>query len=293
MPPYCADESESDIQLAKVKLGNLSLASYVLKLGKLLATHRLLILELARRDITDRHIGQVAGWLWAIAHPILLVGIYVAVFTIIFEIRVGTDGGSFTAFIISGLLVWVTLAECMNKAPTVIVGKANLVKQVVFPTDILPISGALSCLLVMLIGLPLLLIYMVFTGHNASLTWLLIVPLLAFQTMFMCGIMFLVSAVSVYFRDIKDIILFLTQAGLYITPALYPPDFLENSAPALNLLLYLNPASYFVWCYQDAIWHGSIVHTSAWIVVAITSPLLCLGGFVIFQKLSCFFPEQL
>src|SRR5262249_53996825 len=142
-------------------------------------------------------------------------------------------------------------------------GNANLVKQVVFPLEVLPIKGILATLFPQAICTLLLTIYILATTHALPWTYALLPALLAMQVLIMCGIGFLLGAISPFFRDIKDIVQVFSVIGVYLVPVVYLPDMVPN---VVRPLLYLNPFSHLIWCYQDVCFAGNIGHPWSWMV---------------------------
>lgn len=244
-----------------------------------LLQYRSLIWEMTIREIRDRYAGQVFGSLWAIGHPIFLMLIYIVIFNFIFTARVGDTFAlprDLTAYILAGLVPWLTFQDVLARAPTTISGNANLVKQVVFPIDILPIRTVFSALPNLLIGVLILIVYELIQNHSIPWTYVMFPLLLTIQVLAMLGISFLFSTIGVYFRDLKDMVMVFLAANLFMMPVL----FLPGSMPKfVELLFYLNPFSYMVWCYQDIFYFGRFEHPWAWLVFSL--------GSLIVLTLSC------
>ena len=149
-----------------------------------LMRQRLLTLELARQEIVDRYLGQVFGALWALGHPLIMMTLYVVIFTFVFKIRIGGTRDlplDYTTYLLAGLIPWFSFQESMNKASTVIINNANLVKQVVFPLEVLPVKGVVASLITQVIFLLLMIIYVLVT-HPYLAVDLQFAPLLARDT---------------------------------------------------------------------------------------------------------------
>jgi lipopolysaccharide transport system permease protein len=248
--------------------------------------HRQLTWEMARREITDRYVGQVLGVLWAIAHPLLLMGVYVFVFAFVMKVQVGGTPDmplDYTAYLLAGLIPWMACSEVMSKAATAITGSANLVKQVVFPLEVLPLKGVLSSLFTQAISLLLLAGYVVLRFGMLPWSYLLLPPLLIMQGVFLVGLACFLAPVGAYLRDLKDVVQVFNVVGIYFVPALYLP----TMVPAIfRPFLYCNPFSYLTWCYQDACFFGRIAHPWAWGVLALMA-LGSLGfGYRVFRGLK-------
>jgi lipopolysaccharide transport system permease protein len=259
----------------------------------LLTRHRQLTLEMSKREITDRYLGQVFGTVWAVGHPLALMGVYVFIFAVVFKIKVGGTLEmplDYTTYLLSGLIPWMSFQESMIKGSTAIVGNANLVKQVVFPIEILPVKGVLASLITMLISLLILTVYVLVSQHFLHWTYIMLPYLLFHQTLAMIGISYILSSVAAYFRDVKDFVQVSTLVGMYLMPIFYLPHFV----PAIfRPVLYINPFSYHIWCYQDALYYGRFEHWWAWIAVSVMSPGLFYVGYRIFCKLKLMFGNVL
>jgi len=252
----------------------------------LLTRHRDLTLEMAKRELSERYTGQAFGFLWAIGHPVFMIGLYVFVFAFIFRQKMG---GSFempldyTTYILSGLIAWMSFQESMTKSCTAITSSSSLVKQVIFPLEVLPVKGVLAALFPQMVSLLLLIAYVLATYGSLHATYLLLPFLVIMQFLAMIGIAYILAPVGAYFRDIKDFVQLFAQAGIYLMPIFYLPMWV----PALfKPLLYLNPFSYFIWCYQDALFFGRFEHPWSWLVMTLFSFGIFVIGYRFFRKLK-------
>ncbi len=259
----------------------------------LLTRHRQLTIEMAKREISDRYAGQVLGIMWTIGHPLMLMAVYVVVFAFIFKMRVGGTADmplGYTAYLLAGLIPWMTFQEVLAKASTVIVYNANIVKQVVFPIEVLPVKSVLATFVTLLVFLGLYLVYVLLAYQMAFWTWLVLPALVLLQGLAMIGASYVLSAVGAYFRDVKDLVQVFTVVNIYLMPVFYLPDF----APApLRVLLFLNPFSHLIWCYQDVLYFGRMEHPYAWLVFPILSLSVFVIGYRLFRKLRVMFGNVL
>jgi lipopolysaccharide transport system permease protein len=114
--------------------------------------------------------------------------------------------------------------------------------------------------------------------------------LIVLQVLWMSGTALLLSALGVYFRDLKDVMNLLVIAGIYLLPIVYTPGELPR---IIRPLIYLNPCSYLIWAYQDALYFGRFEHPWTWPVCVILSLGSFYIGFYAFQKLKPFFGNVL
>ena len=195
-----------------------------------------------------------------------------------------------TAYILAGLIPWLTFSDAMGKASTMIISHANLVKQVIFPIEVLPVKGVLASLFTQLIFLGLLALYALFTQQSLWITYLLLPILLFFQMLAMIGVSYILGAIGTYIRDTKDFVQVFLSLGMWFVPILYLPQAIPES---VRVLLYLNPFTYMIWCFQDILYFGRIEHPWAWIVFPLLSLVVFLYGYRLFRKLKSMFGNVL
>jgi lipopolysaccharide transport system permease protein len=259
----------------------------------LLTRHRELTWVLAKRDLSERYAGQWLRTFWVVAHPLLVMGVYVLVFTLVFGARlVGAETfpQGYAAYILAGLIPWMAFQESMHKSCQAVTGNAALVQQVVFPVEVLPVKGVLASLVTQVIGIGGLTVFGLVWQGRLPLTYGMLPLLFALQLLAMIGTSYILSSVSVYFRDLKDLIQVFCVIGVYLMPVLYLPDWVPAS---LQSLLYLNPFSYMAWCYQDALYFGRFDHPWAWLVFSALSLGVFYVGCSTFRHLKTWFGSAL
>jgi lipopolysaccharide transport system permease protein len=252
----------------------------------LLTRHRDLTWEMAKRELSDRYAGQAFGLLWAIAHPVFMIGLYVFIFAFVFKMKIGGTVEmplDYTTYLLSGLVAWMSFQESMAKSCTAITANAALVKQVVFPLEILPVKGVLAALFPQVVSLVILIAYVLVTHGSLPLTYLLLPVLIVMQLMAMVGVAYILAPIGAYFRDIKDFVQLFSMAGVYLMPVFYLPTWVPE---LFKPVLYINPFSYLIWCYQDALYFGRFEHPWAWIVTGVLSMVVFVLGYRAFRKLK-------
>ena len=252
-----------------------------------------LIYELTKREIGERYTGQVFGVLWAIGHPLLLTLVYIFIFGFVFRARTGGTIDlplDYTAYMLSGIIPWLAFQEVLGKASTVIIANTNIVKQVIFPLEVLPVKSVLATVATELVFLVLLIIYTLVTSQTLPWTYVFLPLLILFQTLAMIGMSYLFSSIGVYFRDLKDFVLVFLSIAFFILPILYLP---ESIPAAVRPILYLNPLSYMIWCFQDILYFGQFAHPWAWAIFLLGSVFTFILGFRVFRRLKTMFGNVL
>lgn len=262
-------------------------------LTRMVSTHYRLIWELARREWRDRSAGQLLGGLWIVGIPLIQIAIYLFLFQFVFNIRVtgmAHGGDDYAVYLLAGLIPWLAIQETMNKACSLLPSNANLVKQVVFPIEVLPIKTVVVVLVPQLISFSLLVVYVLVTQAHVRSTYALLPGVIVVQAVGMVGIAYIVSAVGVFLCDLREMVPVACLVGLYMLPVFYQPEMVPTF---FQPLLYLNPFSYLIWCYQDICFYGSFVHPWAWGVVLVGNLGLLLFGYLFFQRLKGYFGQCL
>jgi lipopolysaccharide transport system permease protein len=259
----------------------------------LLTRHAGLTVAMAKRDLTQRYAGQLIGPFWIVGHPLFLTALYVFVFGVVFKTRMGGTFElplSYTPYILSGLIPWLTLQTAMAASCASIVSNTSLVKQFVFHLEVLPVKDVLSSTVIWFVGISATVVYIVFTEHTVHATFVLLPVAFALQILAMVGIAFLLSAVSVFFRDLKDFVTLFTTAGIFLMPVVYLPSMVP---PLFRPLVYLNPFSYMIWVYQDILYFGRFEHPWAWVVYGFCSLMIFAAGYRVFRQLKPLFSTAL
>ncbi len=256
--------------------------------------HRELLWQFTLRSVELRHKGSHLGLFWSFLNPLLMLGLYVFVFSGIF-------GGSFGATpnetkfdyalgLLVGLALFGFVAETIAVSSAAIVGNPNFVKKVVFPLEVLPAAnvGAAGVHLGVSIGLILIGTVTLGGGLTWSALWIpvIILPL----TLLALGLAWGISAVGVFFRDLGPILQFTTTALMFASAIFYPPSKIPPEAWAV---LQFNPLLLAVDLARDALlWHIPI-RPLPLVYLYLISTLVCYMGYGAFRKLRPGFADVL
>ena len=197
---------------------------------------------------------------------------------------------NYTSYLLAGLIPWLAFQESMGKASTTITSNAHIVKQVIFPLEVLPVKTVIATLVSDVVFLALLIIYTLITNHALPWTYLLLPVLIVIQIFAMIGVSYLLSSIGVFFRDIKDVVQIFLSIAFFILPILYLP---ESVPVAVRYILYINPFSYMIWCFQDILYFGRFAHPWAWLVFSSMSLAVFVIGYRTFRKLKVLYGDVL
>lgn len=203
--------------------------------------NRSLIHASAKREVLLRYRGSALGLLWSFFNPLFMLAVYTFVFSEVFKGRWNAGGESKSEFVLmlfAGMIVFNLFAECINRAPGLILSNPNYVKKVLFPLEILPFVGLVSALYHALISLGVwLTAYLVLFGFPRATILILPLVILPF-TFFIMGLSWALASLGVFLRDVSQVIGVVITALMFLSPIFYPASALPENH---RYLLYLNP----------------------------------------------------
>jgi lipopolysaccharide transport system permease protein len=252
--------------------------------------NRNLLASMTRRDVLQRYRGSAGDVLWTILHPVLLMATYFFVFGIVLQSRLGPDTSrtAWAFYFLAGMLPWLGMSEAIGRAPNAILENRVLVKKVVFPVEILPVTQVLSALVTQFFAIAVFVLALLIVRQNVpgAVVWLplLIIP----QVLFTLGFNWLLSATGVYLRDIGQMIGFLLTLWFFLTPICYPETSLP---PGAAEILTKNPVYVLVRGYRAIFLDGQAPPLAALGKLWLLSGVVFLGGHAWFYKLRRSFAD--
>jgi homopolymeric O-antigen transport system permease protein len=262
----------------------------LLNLRRLLR-YRGLVQSLVARELKARYRGSVLGFFWSFINPLLLLLIYTFVFT---EVLPGThpaDIEPYALFMFCGILPWTWFSSSLSESANVLISNGNLIKKVLFPAEILPIVNVLANMVHFFLGLPILVAFLIYYWRPLTLGELAWFPAVVLvQLVLTTGLALILSALTVHFRDIKDILGNLLTFWFFATPVIYP----MTQAPGFaRQLLNLNPFTHLAISYQEILFYpGPFGHWKWLVAIGAGSILLFFVGFFLFDRLRDSFAEE-
>lgn len=196
------------------------------RLPTIAVANRSLLWQFVKRNVSARYKGSVLGLFWSFVHPMMMLCVYTFVFSVVFKSRWGVDTGggrgAFAIIMFCGLALFNIFSEAVNLNCGIVVGNTNLVKKVIFPLEILPMSQTIASFAVGMVWFFLLFLGAVFIFGKLSFTMLLLPLILLPLFLFTLGVSFFVSSLSVYVRDTPYLVGVLLQILFFMTPIFYP-----------------------------------------------------------------------
>lgn len=247
---------------------------------------RSLLGTLTGRELKARYRGSVLGFLWSLANPLLLFGVYTLVFGFIFRPRFeGVE--PYALYLVTGLFPWLWVSGSLLEGVASFTANSGLLRKAVFPVELLPTVPVLANLVHFALALPILVVALVAghaLGHPVSGTPALLFPLvMALQLPMLTGLSLGLAALNVHFKDVRDLLANLLTLLFFLNPILYPLEALPH--PALRWLVRANPFTPFTLGYQETAFFGEAPGPLLWLQMAGVSLVCWAAGAWVFDRL--------
>jgi homopolymeric O-antigen transport system permease protein len=257
----------------------------VLEIARSFWRNRGLIWQMTRREVVGRYRGSVMGLAWSFFNPVLMLVVYTFVFSVVFKARWGVSADEsktdFAIILFVGMIVHGLFAECINRAPGLILSNVNYVKKVVFPLETLPIIAMGSALFHTFVSLTVLLAgFLLLNGHLHS-TVLLVPIVLLPLIIFSLGIAWFLASLGVYARDISQITGTVTTVMMFFAPVFYPVSALSRE---LQPWVMANPLTLVIEEARAVLIWGRAPNWSGLAIFSLASVAVAFMGFWWFQK---------
>ena len=234
--------------------------------------YRELFANLFRRDVQAKYRGSALGVLWTLANPVLLMAVYLVVFSVVWQARFA-QVDRYPLFLLVGLAAWIFLSTSLQAASRSLLDNANLIRKTRFPRQLVPLS-VVAAHLVSFAVLP-----------RVRATEWLAVPLGALFVALVCGLALAIACLNVVFRDVEHLVAALLLPWFFLTPILYPlsdlPGSVERHHTVVQLLHWANFLSPPLQALRDPLFYGRLPTAAdvVYLVVA-AAAALAVGAFV-------------
>src|SRR5947199_4639710 len=203
--------------------------------------YRELLGNLFRRDLQAKYRGSALGVLWTIANPVLLMGVYLLVFGVVWKSPFA-NGGHYPLFLLTGLALWTFFAAAVQSSTRSMLDNANLIRKTRFPRQLVPLSVVFAHVVSFAAMLVLLLVINFIALSRVRATEWLAIPLALLFVGFVCGFGLLVSSLNVLFRDVEFIVAALLVPWFFLTPILYGLDTVSSKHQDIATVIHwVNP----------------------------------------------------
>ncbi len=249
--------------------------------------YREMIFSLVRRDLKGRYKGSVLGFFWTFLNPLLQLCVYTVVFSII--LRAGIEQYYLHLFV--ALVPWLFFSVCFTGGASCIRSQQDMVKKIYFPREVLPIAHCTSQFVNMCLSFIVVLFVVLLSGRGLHPLPLLCMPLVMFVEYLLClGTDLIISAITVYIRDLEYLSGIIVMAWQFLTPIMYSIDIVPER---LLPIFMINPMTPVIIAYRDILYYGRIPQLVTLIHCTVVGVLLVIIGFWVFGKLKKGFAEEM
>ncbi len=267
------------------------MSNWLRGLGSHRKQYSYLLFQFSQREIVGRYRGSILGVVWSFISPLIMLGIYTFVFGFIFKSRWGADDSGTAGFalnLFAGILLHAILAECLNRASSLMLENVNYIKRIVFPLPLIPLSIVAASVFHFIIGLSVLLVGCLIWYAQLSFTLLLLPALLLPFILLVSGVTFFIAAIGVYIRDTVQVMPLISTVLLFMAPIFYP---LQVIPEAFRGWMYLNPLTYPVVEFRHILFDGALPRLDYWCIYMAISIVVLFAGFICFKKLKTGFAD--
>jgi len=248
--------------------------------------YRELLKTNVKKEIRGRYKNSILGVMWSFLNPLLQLAVY----AIIFGALLAGGDPTYHIYICVALIPWTYFTTAITQSAFTIIGNGDIIKKVYFPREILPISVVTSGAVNFIISTIIILVFLFASGLGITKYIILYPIILLIQYILLIGIAFIVSSITVYFRDLEHIIGVVLMAAFYGTPIVYK---LEQLPANLQVLMQLNPMTHLINAYRDIFYYQQMPDFKMLGILLVIALGLTIIGYFIFKKLQKGFAEEL
>lgn len=248
-----------------------------------IVTHRNLLWNLVKRDLRGRYIGSIIGIFWSVINPLLLMLMYIVIFSVILKVKFAGAGGvaNYGLYLFCGMLPWMAFSDALQRSTMVILDNSNLIKKVVFPRSVLPCYLLLVSFINELIAAALFIGILFIMGQPPGVYILGFLVIFPIQLIFTFGLSLLVSSLNVFFRDMAPLVACLLILWFFATPIVYPLPMVPGR---LARLININPMTALVTSYRAILLENKMPNLNGLLFFLGVSILVFLVGYTVFNK---------
>lgn len=264
--------------------------------------YRYLLRNLVVRDLKARYKNSAFGILWSLLNPLAMM----LVFTLLFSVMGNDSTRQYPVFVLVGLIPWMFFTGSLTSGTTSVTGNASLVKKVYFPRELLPLSSLLSNLVNFAIAFVVLIVFLYAFGIGLTVHALWVPAILGTQLIFTLGLVLLLGALTVFYKDILMILDVVVLAWFFLTPVFYSLEIFGSTATLFGItfvpaqvMRWINPMASIIDGYRTVLWGtyesaGPVSMNPAYLLrTFVTAVIVLVVGYFVFYRLEYQFGEKL
>jgi len=249
--------------------------------------HRYLLYSMVVRNLKGKYKSSHLGFAWHFVTPAITIVIFYVVFTGIRAAPVD----DYWVYLSIGMFPFTFLQTNLSQGSNCVVSNAGTINKIYFPREIVAFAQVISTFIIFIMAYAVIIILMLLTGFHIGIQALVSLPLiLLLSVIFATGYVLLLSAITVFVRDVHHFIEAIARVLFWITPIFYLAN---DTTGILERIIWYNPFTYFIVSYQDILYLGDIPDMFQLGVCCILSVAVLLVGLLVFNKLKGKFAEEL
>lgn len=250
----------------------------LLKYLSILYGYKDLLIIYVWRELCIRYKQSVIGFVWAFLQPFSMMLLFTVIFTFVMPTKIASY--PYPVFFYTALIAWNFFAASLNGAIPSLAENYNLITKIYFPREILPLAAIFVAIIDYLVASVILFPLLLFFGINITWQILWVLPLTLLLLLFTTSVCLVLSALNVYYRDVKLLINFLIQVWFFATPVLYSID---STPIRIKLILFINPLTFIVENIRRAIVEGRPVVWWQFAVMSLLIMFMFIGSYGFFK----------
>jgi len=247
--------------------------------------NRHILVAMIKRDLRARYVGSALGVFWSVINPLIMLSIYIVLFSKIWNVKIGGKGGlqDFAIYLCCALFPWNAMSESIIRSSNVIIEHSSLIKRVSFPQTILPLFANLSSFVHLFIAYGLFIIFLIIIEGPMILIYVVFLPFIFFlQLIFTLGPSYFFATINVFFRDTSQILGAVFTFLFWGTPIVYSPDIFKIKI--MHYWFIINPFYQMVNIYRDILMYKKFPNIISLVYLIVLSFVMLVIGVGIFQR---------
>ena len=252
-----------------------------------LYAYREMIVSLVHRDLKGRYKNSVLGFAWTFVNPLLQLVVYTVVFSTIMKMGIK----DYYLLLFVALVPWIFFSNCVASGCNCVFEQGDMVRKIYFPREVLPVTYVTSQFINMLLSFIVVFVVLIISGKGINPLAVLFLPFIMIVEYFLVlGMTLLFSAITVFVRDLSNILAIIVMAWQWATPVMYPADIIPDN---LKGIMAFNPMYAIIVAYRQILYYKEIPDINTLISAIIMGAVLLVVGEFVFSRRSKNFADYL
>jgi lipopolysaccharide transport system permease protein len=251
-----------------------------------LVRYRELFSNLFRRDFQAKYKGSLLGVAWSLLNPLVLLGVYLLVFGVIFPSKTP----HYPLYLLAGLSCWIFFATSLQSAARSLIDSAELIKKVRFPRQLVALSMVATQAVTYAVMIAVLVVLSLAVLADARTKVWLAIPLAVLFVAEVAGLALIAACLNVVFRDVEHVLTAALLPWFFVTPILWSAQTLggraERHHTLLSVLHWVNPVAPPIFAIRDAIWSGRLPHAGDVVYLAVAAVVSLVVAALVFRSVD-------